>query len=99
MRATPRPHFLVLALTVAGACVAADEPPRCRAVKGELQFWNGWPPSYRIHTTNGEVFGLESADSGEPELPEELKVALTSRDGPVRGTFTVCPTGTDTSVP
>ena len=99
MRTTPRSLVLVLALTVAGSCIAADEPSQCRAVKGELQLWNGCPPSYRIRTTSGEVYGLEGGDSTEPQLPESLKVALTSRDGPVRGTFTICPAGADTSVP
>jgi hypothetical protein len=98
MRATPCSLVLVLALKVAGSCMAADEPSQCRAVKGELQIWNGWPPSYRIRTTSGEVYGLEGGDSTEAQLPESLKVALTSRDGPVRGTFTVCPTGANTSV-
>ena len=72
--------------------------PQCRAVKGKLQLWNGWPPAYRIRDSNGEIYGLETPDTGD-ELPETLKVAIAGRDDPVYGTFTLCPTGAITSVP
>jgi hypothetical protein len=87
---------LVIALTSTASCVVADEPSRCRDAKGELQLWNGWPPSVRIRTRSGEVYGLEGES---PEIPDTLKAALAGGDGPVRGTFTVRPTGVDTSVP
>lgn len=98
MRLTPQLLALGLAISIVGACIAEDAAPRCRAVEGELQLWNGWPPAYRIHASNGEVYGLETPDSGD-ELPDALKAALAGRDGPIRGTFMVCPTGTNTSVP
>jgi hypothetical protein len=87
----------------AGAEVEACVPPEsakgtCHAIRGELQFWQGWPPHLRIETSDKKlVFGLNYSD--EKSLPAPLQALVNSGVNKIKGAFVVCLLGGKTSVP
>lgn len=88
---------------VAGAKVEACIPSEsaketCHAIRGELQFWQGWPPHLRIETSDKKrVFGLSYSD--EKSLPVPLQALVDSGANNIKGSFVVCLLGGKTSVP
>lgn len=70
----------------------------CHAIRGELQFWQGWPPHLRIETSDKKhVFGFNYSD--EKPLPVPLQALVDSGINKIEGAFVVCPLGEKASVP
>ena len=86
-----------------GADVESCVPPgsaknTCHAIRGELQFWQGWPPHLRIETTDKKhVFGLNYSD--EKLLPAPLRALVDAGANNIKGAFVVCLLGGKTNVP
>ena len=84
----------LFALIVASASAAANGDPHCRSVQGELlRTPSASSYTYRIRTSDGGFFIVESPETGASQLFEALKAQFGREDGPLRGSFMICVTG------
>jgi len=62
---------------------------------GELRTWDGFAPNIRIQAGDS-LYGVGLADDGV--MPDAARAAMT-KQGKVQGSFRICPTGDQISIP
>lgn len=73
---------------------------RCKTVEGNLHVWNGWPPNWRIETSDHKnVYGLAYDDSDSLQLmPDLIRKVVVAKGQQIEGKFRICPLGKTTAV-